>query len=139
VSATRWATRGNYEAYLRWRDGKGDTAMFREMLTVDMEINYYGNSFHHPHLHGTTVQDWPLNIFDRAEAEAQLPVLRAIAAADLHNLVFHSDFRIITAITRQAPARKARLPEGVIGAATAWPRGQPVPATGQRSTAVSDT
>jgi heme-degrading monooxygenase HmoA len=34
VSATRWATRGNYEAYLRWRDGKGDTAMFREMLTA---------------------------------------------------------------------------------------------------------
>jgi heme-degrading monooxygenase HmoA len=45
VSATRWATRGNYEAYLRWRDGKGDTAMFREMLTADMEINYYDEVF----------------------------------------------------------------------------------------------
>lgn len=41
VSVTRWATRDDYEAYLKWRDLKGDTAMFREMLTEDMEIHYY--------------------------------------------------------------------------------------------------
>jgi hypothetical protein len=45
VSATRWSTRGSYEAYLRWRDGKGDTAMFREMLMVDMQVNYYDEVF----------------------------------------------------------------------------------------------
>ena len=63
---------------------------------------HYGSSFHHPHLRGATVHDWALNVFDRADAEAQLPVLRAIAAADLHNLVFRSGFRIVPAITRQA-------------------------------------
>lgn len=41
VSATRWTTRGHYESYLEWRDGRGDTAMFRELLVKDMEINYY--------------------------------------------------------------------------------------------------
>lgn len=41
VSLTRWATRGDYEAYLKWRDGTGDTAIFREMLTEDMEVRFY--------------------------------------------------------------------------------------------------
>jgi ketosteroid isomerase-like protein len=41
LSMTRWTTRGAYEAYLEWRDGTGDTAMFREMLINDMEISYY--------------------------------------------------------------------------------------------------
>ena len=41
LSMTRWTTRGAYEAYLEWRDGTGDTAMFREMLIKDMEVNYY--------------------------------------------------------------------------------------------------
>ena len=45
VSATRWTTRADYEAYLAWRDGKGDTAMFREMLIKDMEISYYNEVF----------------------------------------------------------------------------------------------
>jgi heme-degrading monooxygenase HmoA len=51
VSATRWTTRGDYEAYLDWRDGTGDTSMFREMLIKDMEVNYYDEVFtatHHP-------------------------------------------------------------------------------------------
>ncbi|HEX4515945.1 MAG TPA: antibiotic biosynthesis monooxygenase family protein [Polyangiaceae bacterium] len=41
VSMTRWTSRRAYEAYLEWRDGKGDTAMFREMLMRDMEVGYY--------------------------------------------------------------------------------------------------
>jgi heme-degrading monooxygenase HmoA len=45
VSATRWTTRRDYEAYLEWRHGTGDTAMFREMLTQDMEVRYYDEVF----------------------------------------------------------------------------------------------
>jgi heme-degrading monooxygenase HmoA len=45
VSATRWASRGDYEAYLEWRDGTGDTAMFRDMLVTDMEVSYYDEVF----------------------------------------------------------------------------------------------
>jgi hypothetical protein len=60
---------------------------------------YFGAGFHHPHLRGATVGDWPLNVFSVQDATDQLPILRAIATADLHNLVFQSDYRIIPAVT----------------------------------------
>jgi hypothetical protein len=66
-------------------------------VTIDAT---YGAGFHHPHLRGATVGTWPLNVFDDEQARAELPVLRAIAAADLHNLVFQRDFRIVPATTR---------------------------------------
>jgi hypothetical protein len=59
---------------------------------------YYGSSFHHPHLRSGTAGDWPLNVFNQAQAAAVLPTLRAMASADLHNLVFQRDYRIIPAI-----------------------------------------
>jgi hypothetical protein len=46
---------------------------------------YFGGSFHHPHLRGTT-----------------LSVLRAIASSDLHNLVYRADYRIVPAVNRTA-------------------------------------
>ncbi|MYS79742.1 hypothetical protein [Embleya scabrispora] len=58
---------------------------------------FYGAGFHHPHLRGGTVGEWPLNVFTAEQAAEELPTLRAIAAADLHNLVFRRDFRIIPA------------------------------------------
>ena len=61
---------------------------------------YYGIGFTHPHLRGATVRDWPLNVFSMKDAADQLPILRAIATSDLHNLVFQSDYRIIPAVTR---------------------------------------
>jgi hypothetical protein len=61
---------------------------------------YFGSGFHHPHLRGGTVGDWPLNIFSVQDAADQLPILRAIITSDLHNLVFQSDYRIIPAVTR---------------------------------------
>jgi hypothetical protein len=60
---------------------------------------YFGSGFHHPHLRGTTVRDWPLNVFNDEDAVAQLSILRAIASSDLHNLVYHSDYRIVPAVT----------------------------------------
>ncbi len=59
---------------------------------------YYSATAHHPHLQAGTAGDWPLNVFDGRQAAAQLPTLRAMAAADLHNLVFQRDYRIIPAI-----------------------------------------
>jgi hypothetical protein len=63
---------------------------------------YFGGSFHHPHLRGTTVHDWPLNVFNDEDAAAQLSVLRAIASSDLHNLVYQADYRIVPAVNRTA-------------------------------------
>jgi hypothetical protein len=60
---------------------------------------YYGIGFLHPHLRGATVRDWPLNVFTIHDATDLLPVMRAIATSDLHNLVFQSDYRIIPAVT----------------------------------------
>jgi hypothetical protein len=61
---------------------------------------FFGGGFHHPHLRGATVGDWPLNVFTEADAAAELVTFRTIAAADLHNLVFQRDFRIVPAIVR---------------------------------------
>jgi hypothetical protein len=60
---------------------------------------YFGGGYHHPHLRGTTVQDWPLNVFSEEDAAAQLFILRAIASSDLHNLVYRADYQIIPAAT----------------------------------------
>jgi len=66
---------------------------------------YYGVGAHHPHLRAGTAGDWPLNVFDEKQAAAELPTLRAVTAADLHNLVFQRDYRIIPAIVHGwAPA-----------------------------------
>ena len=72
----------------------------QEAAAVDPIIirAYYGAGFHHPHLRGGTAGDWPLNVFDGDQAAALVPTLRAMASADLHNLVFQRDYRIIPAI-----------------------------------------
>ena len=59
---------------------------------------YYSAGAHHPHLQAGTTGDWPLNVFDEKQA-AELPTLRAMASADLHNLVFRADYRIVPAVT----------------------------------------
>jgi len=61
---------------------------------------YFGRGFHHPHLRGTTVHDWPLNVFSEEDAAGQLFILLAIASGDLHNLVYRADYRIVPAVTR---------------------------------------
>lgn len=62
---------------------------------------HYGRSFHHPHLGGATAGEWPLNVFTAEEGAAQLPVMRAIVTADLHNLVYQRDYRIVPATVSQ--------------------------------------
>lgn len=63
---------------------------------------FYGHGFHHPHLRGGTVGVWPLNVFSDADAAVELPTLRAIAVAELHNLVFQRDWRIVPVTVRGA-------------------------------------
>ncbi|GLY85529.1 hypothetical protein [Actinoallomurus iriomotensis] len=68
---------------------------------------WFGAGFHHPHLRGATVGDWPLNVFTPDQAAGEVPTLRAIVAADLHNLVFQRDYRIVPATTNGGPAGPA--------------------------------
>jgi hypothetical protein len=72
---------------------------------------YYGIGFHHPHLRGATVGDWPLNIFTRSDAADQLHLLRAIASAELHNLVFQADNTIVPAVSRRRNLPEANVRE----------------------------
>jgi hypothetical protein len=60
---------------------------------------HYGSRFHHPHLQSGTVGDWPFNVYNEEQAAMELPTLRAMAAVDLHNLVFQlgGDVRVIPA------------------------------------------
>ncbi|MGP3914640.1 hypothetical protein [Nonomuraea sp. 10N515B] len=67
-------------------------------------VAHYGAGFHHPHLRGNTVGDWPMNIFDTADAQAQIDTLRVIAAGDAHNLVFQESYRLMPAIAHRADA-----------------------------------
>ncbi|MEU4513413.1 hypothetical protein AB0G05_28275 [Nonomuraea wenchangensis] len=67
-------------------------------------VAHYGAGFHHPHLRGNTVGDWPMNVFDAADAEAQADTLRVIAAGDAHNLVFQESYRLMPALTRPESA-----------------------------------
>jgi hypothetical protein len=64
---------------------------------------YFGVGFLHPHLQSGTVGDWPLNVFDDEQAAAELPTLRAMASADIHNLVLQlgGDYRIIPAVVNR--------------------------------------
>jgi hypothetical protein len=70
---------------------------------------YFGGGFHHPHLRGTTVHDWPLNVFSDEDAAAQLSILRAIASSDLHNLVYSADYRIVPAVTLNSPRMRGKI------------------------------
>ncbi|GAB2920483.1 hypothetical protein GCM10027203_20310 [Nonomuraea fastidiosa] len=67
-------------------------------------VAHFGCDFLHPHLRGNTVGDWPLNVFDESDAAGQLDTLRAIAAADAHNLVFQESHRLMPAATSAVPA-----------------------------------
>ena len=61
---------------------------------------YFGVGFLHPHLQSPSVGDWPLNVFDDEQAAAELPTMRAIASAELQNLVLQlrGDIQIIPAV-----------------------------------------
>jgi hypothetical protein len=61
---------------------------------------WFGGGFHHPHLRGATVHDWPLNVYDESDARDLVPVLQAVVAGDVHNLVFEADWRLIPAAAR---------------------------------------
>ena len=105
VAATgvRPSSGGGLEAVwaLSWREQQG--AGIKPILIRA----YFGLEFLHPHLQSGTVGDWPLNVFDEEQAAAELATLRAMASADIHNLVFQlgGDFRIIPALTSTATAR----------------------------------
>lgn len=94
--AARWT--------LRW------PRQIREGLAPITLNAHFGSTFHHPHLGGATVGEWPLNVFTTNDARDMVPIMRAIVTADLHNLVYQRDYRIVPAITD--PPGAGELPAG---------------------------
>jgi hypothetical protein len=97
----------------RSADGGPDavwTLSWREQLAAGITPltirAYYGVGFLHPHLQSGTVGDWPLNVFNDEQAAAELPTMRAIASAELQNLVLQlrGDIRIIPAVLKEEAA-----------------------------------
>lgn len=62
-------------------------------------IAIYGAGFHHPHLRGATVAQWPLNVATADHAWELVPVLRSIAGSDIEDLVYQvgGNWRIVPA------------------------------------------
>jgi hypothetical protein len=73
---------------------------------------YFGAGFHHPHVRGPTVGDWPLNVFSIQDASDQLPILRAIATSDLHNRSFNRNTASFPPSRELRPSRPARHDSG---------------------------
>jgi hypothetical protein len=98
ISATGLTRQPSGDLTARWTLGWPEQEQ-AGIQPVTLEA-FFAHNFHHPHLRGGTLGVWPLNVFSDADAAAELPTLRAIASAELHNLVFQSDYHIVPATTR---------------------------------------
>jgi hypothetical protein len=67
-------------------------------------VAWFGASFSHGHLAGSSLGNWPLQVVDARDAERQAPIVRAIVEAELHQRVFDSrSWRVIPGYTRLHP------------------------------------
>jgi hypothetical protein len=64
-------------------------------------IAWFGATFTHGHLRGSTAGDWPLQVLDAADAERQEPILRAIIEAELHQRIFDGGWTMITSYAKR--------------------------------------
>jgi hypothetical protein len=77
----------------------------REPLQPVRIVAHYHRGFHHPHLGGSRVGDWPFQITSPADAERQAGVLAAIVEVELHQRIYETDWRILP-VTRQGEENK---------------------------------
>ncbi len=70
-------------------------------------IAWFRRSFNHAHLRGSTAGDWPLQVVDTDDAERQLPIVRAIVEAELHQRIYEGRYPVMP-----VAVRKYGLPPG---------------------------
>lgn len=64
-------------------------------------IAWFRRSFNHAHLRGSTAGDWPLQVTSTDDATRQLPIVRAIVEAELHQRIYEGRYPVIpVAVTR---------------------------------------
>jgi hypothetical protein len=71
-------------------------------------VAWFGASFSHGHLAGSSLGNWPLQVVDARDAERQGPIVRAIVEAELHQRIFDArSWRVIPGYTRRYPEAAA--------------------------------
>lgn len=64
-------------------------------------IAWFRRSFNHAHLRGSTAGDWPLQVTSTADAERQLPIVRAIVEAELHQKIYEGRYPVMPVAVRK--------------------------------------
>jgi hypothetical protein len=64
-------------------------------------IAWFGRTFTHGHLAGSTAGHWPLQVLDEADARRQEPIVRAIVEAELHQRIFDGGWQVITGYAKR--------------------------------------
>lgn len=63
-------------------------------------IAWFRRSFNHAHLRGSTVGDWPLQVISTDDATRQLPIVRAIVEAELHQKIYEGRYPVMPVAVR---------------------------------------
>jgi hypothetical protein len=64
-------------------------------------VAWFGATFTHGHLAGTSAGHWPLQVLDAADAERQEPIVRAIVEAELHQRIFEAGWQVMSGYAKQ--------------------------------------
>jgi hypothetical protein len=70
-------------------------------------IAWFRRSFNHAHLRGSTAGDWPLQVTTTDDAARQVPIVRAIVEAELHQRIYEGRYPVMP-----VAVRKYGLPSG---------------------------
>jgi hypothetical protein len=69
-------------------------------------IVWFRRSFNHAHLRGSTAGDWPLQVTTTEDATRQLPIVRAIVEAELHQRIYEGRYPVMPiAVRKYGPPR----------------------------------
>lgn len=63
-------------------------------------IAWFRRSFNHAHLRGSTAGDWPLQVTSTDDATRQLPIVRAIVEAELHQRIYEGRYPVMPVAVR---------------------------------------
>jgi hypothetical protein len=58
-------------------------------------VAWFAAGFTHPHLRGSEVGNWPLQVTEERDARRQEPIVRAIVEAELHERIFEGTWLIV--------------------------------------------
>ncbi|MGH3841453.1 MAG: hypothetical protein ACRDS0_08440 [Pseudonocardiaceae bacterium] len=70
-------------------------------VTPVQVIAWFQRSFNHAHLRGSTAGDWPLQVTSIDDANRQLPIVRAIVEAELHQRIYEGRYPVMPVAVRR--------------------------------------